>query len=392
MARPEGAMTDMSVPFFRPSIGADEIAEVVDCLENGWLTTGAKARRFEEEFACVIGGGVEAVAVSSATAAMHLALEALGIGPGDEVIVPTYTFTATAEVIRYLGATPVFVDCDPETFNMRPCDFEAALTPATKVVMPVHFAGLPCDMTEIVDLAHRQGIKVVDDAAHALPARHRGRMVGNCGSDATAFSFYANKTMTTGEGGMLVTANPQIAERARQMRLHGISRDVFDRFSDVKANWRYDIVAPGFKYNLTDIAAAIGLHQLKRLDEFRDAREALCRRYDQLLAGLPLRLPSAGRPEDLHSRHLYIVRLAEDAPIERDALILELQKRAIGVSVHYTPLHRMTYWQESCGLQAGAFPNAEAVGRSCISLPLFPAMKEAEQDRVVAALAELLAG
>lgn len=385
-------MSKMTVPFFRPSIGADAIAEVVACLENGWLTTGARARRFEEEFAAEVGGSVEAVAVSSATAAMHLALEALGVGPGDEVVVPTYTFTATAEVVRYLGATPVFVDCDPETFNMRPGDFEAAITPATKVVMPVHFAGLPCDMTAIVNLAQQHGVKVVDDAAHALPARHRGRVIGDCGADATAFSFYANKTMTTGEGGMLVTADPRIAERARQMRLHGINRDVFNRFTEVTASWRYDIVAPGFKYNLTDIAAAIGLHQLKRLHEFRDAREALWRRYDRMLAGLPLRLPCAGSRGDLHSRHLYIVRLTEEAPIDRDALILALQERAIGVSVHYTPLHRMTYWRESCGLLASAFPNADAAGQSCLSLPLFPAMTDAEQDFVVAALTELLSG
>lgn len=385
-------MSDMRVPFFRPSIGAAEIAEVVECLENGWLTTGAKTRRFEEEFAAEIGGAVEAVAVNSATAAMHLALEALGIGPSDEVIVPTYTFTATAEVIRYLGATPVFVDCDPETFNMRPSDFEAALTSATKAVMPVHFAGIPCDMTAIADLARRRGIKVIDDAAHALPSRHRRQMIGDCGADATAFSFYANKTITTGEGGMLVTRDPAIAERARQMRLHGINRDVFDRFSNVRSNWRYDIVAPGFKYNLTDVAAAIGLHQLRRLYEFRDARDALCQRYDRLLTSLPVRLPPSGNPDDLHSRHLYIIRLTESAPIGRDELIAELQERGIGVSVHYTPLHRMSYWQESCGLQAGAFPNAEAIGQSCISLPLFPAMNGAEQDCVVAALTELLSG
>jgi len=385
-------MSDEDVPFFRPSIGEDEIAEVVECLRNGWLTTGAKASRFEEAFAAEIGGGVEAVAVNSATAAMHLALEALGIGPGDEVIVPTYTFTATAEVIRYIGATPVFVDCDPTTFNMRTTDLEGAITPRTKAVMPVHFAGLPCDMTAITALARHHGIKVVDDAAHALPARHRGRMIGDCDADATAFSFYANKTITTGEGGMLVTHDPAVANRARQMRLHGINRDVFNRFNDVKANWCYDIVAPGFKYNLTDIAAAIGLHQLKRLHEFRDAREALCRRYDRLLAVLPLRLPATGEAEDLHSRHLYIVCLAAEAPIGRDELITALQERGIGVSVHYTPLHRMSYWQESCGLQAGAFPNAEAVGRSCVSLPLFPAMSEAQQDRVVAAMTELLAG
>ena len=380
------------VPFFRPSIGPEEIAEVVECLENGWLTTGPKARAFEEEFAAFIGGDVHAVAVNSATAALHLALEAMGIGPGDEVVVPTYTFTATAEVIRYLGATPVFVDCDEATFNMRASDFEGAITDATKAVMPVHFAGLACDLTAMNAIARERGIKVVDDAAHALPTRHNGRMIGDCGADATAFSFYANKTMTTGEGGMLVTRDAEIAARARQMRLHGISRDVFNRFTDRKASWRYDIVAPGFKYNMTDIAAGMGLHQLKKVVDFRDQRAAQAARYDEKLVGLPLILPSAASTDDYHSRHLYIVRTTDASPLDRDALIEGLQARNIGVSVHYTPLHRMTYWQESCGLQAGAFPNAEAIGESCVSLPLFPGMTGEEQDYVVDALAELLGG
>ena len=380
------------VPFFRPSIGPEEIAEVVECLENGWLTTGPKARAFEEEFAAFIGGDVHAVAVNSATAALHLALEAMGIGPGDEVVVPTYTFTATAEVIRYLGATPVFVDCDEATFNMRASDFEGAITDATKAVMPVHFAGLACDLTAMNAIARERGIKVVDDAAHALPTRHNGRMIGDCGADATAFSFYANKTMTTGEGGMLVTRDAEIAARARQMRLHGISRDVFNRFTDRKASWRYDIVAPGFKYNMTDIAAGMGLHQLKKVVDFRDQRAAQAARYDEKLVGLPLILPSAASTDDYHSRHLYIVRTTDASPLDRDALIEGLQARNIGVSVHYTPLHRMTYWQESCGLQAGAFPNAEAIGESCVSLPLFPGMTEEEQDYVVDALEELLGG
>ncbi|NCO98599.1 MAG: DegT/DnrJ/EryC1/StrS family aminotransferase [Sphingomonadales bacterium] len=384
-------MTINGVPFFRPQIGEDEISEVVDSLRNGWLTTGAKSARFENEFATLMGDTCEAIAVNSATAAMHLALEALNIGPGDEVIVPTYTFTATAEVIRYLGATPIFVDCDLDSFNMRPSDFQGAITAQTKAVMPVHFAGLPCNMTEICRIAEKNEIRVVDDAAHALPSRHDGQIIGNCGADATAFSFYANKTMTTGEGGMLVTRDPEIAARARQMRLHGINRDVFNRFTDAKASWRYDIVAPGFKYNLTDIAASIGLHQLPKLDRFREQRTVLCRRYDELLTDLPLVLPASAQSGDQHSRHLYIVRVTEDAPIDRDALIVQLQTRNIGVSVHYTPLHQMTYWQESCGSQTGAFPNSDAIGASCISLPLFPSMSEEEQDYVVDAIRQVLA-
>lgn len=385
-------MSVTAVPFFRPDLGDDEIGEVVDSLRNGWLTTGAKAMRFEADFAALIGGDCQAVAVNSATAAMHLALEAMGVGPGDEVIVPTYTFTATAEVIRYVGATPIFVDCDPATFNMRVSDFAAAITPRTKVVMPVHFAGLACDMTAIVALAREHGIKILDDAAHALPTTHAGRMIGDTGADATAFSFYANKTITTGEGGMLITRDAALADRARQMRLHGINRDVFNRFTDAKASWRYDIVAPGYKYNLTDIAASIGLHQLVKVHRYRDQRAALCARYDAELAALPLILPVDAPGSDSHSRHLYIVRVRADAPLSRDALIAALQARNIGVSVHYTPLHRMSYWQESCGLQAGSFPNAEAIGASCISLPLFPSMSEAEQAYVIAALHDLLGG
>lgn len=381
------------VPFFRPEIGEAEIAEVVDCLRNGWLTTGAKSARFESEFAEFIGDGIHAVAVNSATAALHLALEAMGVGAGDEVIVPTFTFTATAEVVRYLGATPVFVDCDEATFNVGPKQIEPAITGKTKVVMPVHFAGLACDMTGIAALARAHNLKVLDDAAHALPTRHNGRLIGDCGADATAFSFYANKTMTTGEGGMLVTHDPDIAARARQMRLHGINRDVFNRFTDRKASWRYDIVGPGFKYNLTDIAASIGLHQLPRVRQFRDDRAAVCAAYDQRLAHLPLVLPARTEGEaDLHSRHLYIVRVTDASPMDRNTLVEALQARNIGVSVHYTPLHQMSYWLESCGLQAGAFPNAEAIGETCVSLPLYPGMTGEEIDYVVSALEELLGG
>ena len=385
-------MSVESVPFFRPSIGEEEIAEVVDSLRSGWLTTGPKTKRFEEEFAEFLGGSVEAVAVNSATAALHLALEAIGIGPGDEVIVPSYTFTATAEVVRYLGAAPVFIDSDAETFNARADQFEAAITERTKALMPVHFAGLPCDMEGICALAKKHGIKVVDDAAHALPAAQNGVTIGTGDADATAFSFYANKTMTTGEGGMLVTRDPAIAARARVMRLHGISRDVFNRFTDVKASWHYDIVAPGFKYNMTDMAAAIGLHQLKKAQGFRERRAELCARYDAALAGLPLILPPAAPEGDLHSRHLYIVRTTPASPLGRDALIAALQERGIGCSVHYTPLHRMSYWRESCDLEPQHFPNAEAIGQSCVSLPLFMAMSDEELDYVANALRDLLGG
>lgn len=384
-------MTVSGVPFFRPSIGEEEIAEVVDTLRSGWLTTGPKTRRFEEEFAEYLGGGdLIAIAVNSATAALHLALEAIGVGPGDEVVVPSMTFTATAEVVRYMGATPIFVDCDERSLNARADHFEAAITERTKAFMPVHFAGLACAMDEICALARRHGIKVVDDAAHALPAVQAGVTIGAGEADATAFSFYANKTMTTGEGGMLVTRNPEIAERARIMRLHGISRDVFNRFTDVSASWRYDIVAPGFKYNMTDVAAAIGLKQLAKVEDFRERRAAIGARYDEALADLPIVLPADAPSGDLHSRHLYCIRTSDASPLDRDALISGLQARKIGTSVHYMPLHRMSYWRDTFDLEPQHFPNADAIGATCLSLPLFMAMTDDEVDYVVDALRDLL--
>ncbi|MGI9356104.1 MAG: DegT/DnrJ/EryC1/StrS family aminotransferase, partial [Rhizobiaceae bacterium] len=328
------------VPFFRPSIGEEEIAEVVDTLRSGWLTTGPKTQAFEANFSAFIGGDVHAVAVNSATAGLHLALEAAGIGQGDEVICPTLTFTATAEVIRYLGAVPKFVDIEEATLNVS-CDLiEAAIGPKTKAVMPVHFAGLPVDMPGVQALADKHGLKVIDDAAHALPTRCQGQLIGNTGADATVFSFYASKTMTTGEGGMLVTGDRKLAARARQMRLHGIDSDVFKRFTDTRASWQYDVIAPGFKYNMTDLAASLGLCQLRRVEEFRHIRQRLASRYTDDLAGLPLTLPPCPCEGDTHSWHLYVVRLTNDAPCNRDHLIYEMKKRGVRTSVHYRPLHK----------------------------------------------------
>ncbi|MDQ5925965.1 MAG: hypothetical protein QG554_907, partial [Pseudomonadota bacterium] len=254
------------LPFALPEIGEEEIAEVVDTLRSGWVTTGPKARLFEQAFVDYLGdASLQAIAVNSATAGLHLALEALGIGPGDEVITTTHTFTATAEVVRYLGADVKLVDIDPATLNIDPAAIEAAITPRTKALMPVHYAGLSVDMDAIHAIAQKHGLKVVEDAAHALPTTWKGQTIGTLHSDAVVFSFYANKTMTTGEGGMLVTRDAAVAARAKVMRLHGINRDAFDRFTAKVPSWYYEIVAPGFKYNLTDIAAAMGLHQLKRL-------------------------------------------------------------------------------------------------------------------------------
>lgn len=378
------------VPFFRPSIDDDEISAVVECLRSGWLTTGPKCTAFEAEFSKFLGGHVEAVAVNSATAALHLGLEAFGVGPGDEVIVPTLTFTATAEVVRYLGATPVLVDIDTSTLCIDIEQVETAITSNSKVIMPVHFAGRMSDMTTLRAIADKHGLRILDDAAHALPAHHQGVTVGKAGADVTAFSFYANKTLTTGEGGMLVTADPAIAARARTMRLHGIDRDVFNRFTDPRASWVYDVVAPGFKYNLTDIASALGLVQLQRANDFGRIRTERVARYDAAFTDLPLILPPGPAVGDGHSWHLYIVQLTEDAPFNRDDFILALKEQGIGTSVHYRPLHQMTVWKPFC--EGAAFPEADLVFSRCVSLPLFMAMTDAEQDRVIEVVRGILGG
>jgi dTDP-4-amino-4,6-dideoxygalactose transaminase len=379
------------LPFALPEIGEEEIAEVVDSLRSGWVTTGPKARRFEADFAAFLGDpALHCVAVNSATAGLHLALEAIGIGPGDEVITTTHTFTATAEVVRYLGADVKLVDIDPATLNIDPQAVEAAITPRTKALIPVHYAGLAADMPALLALAKQHGLKVVEDAAHALPTTRGGRLVGTLDSDATVFSFYANKTITTGEGGMLVTRDAALAKRAQVMRLHGMNRDAFDRFTATVPSWYYEIVAPGFKYNLTDIAAALGLHQLKRLPAFQQKREQLAAHYNAGLRGLPVILPPPPAPGDTHAWHLYVLRLADGAPIGRDALIEALYAAGIGCSVHYIPLHLQPYWRDRYGLQAAMFPHSQHAYEQMLSLPLYTRMTDADVDRVLAVLHRLL--
>ena len=379
------------LPFALPEIGDEEIAEVIDTLKSGWVTTGPKARRFEQDFAAFLGApGIEAIAVNSATAGLHLALEALGIGPGDEVITTTHTFTATAEVVRYLGADVRLVDIDPATLNIDPAAIEAAITPRTKAILPVHFAGMAVDMDAVLAIARRHGLKVVEDAAHALPTTHGGRLVGTLDSDITVFSFYANKTITTGEGGMAVTRDPALAARMKVMRLHGINRDAFDRFTAKVPSWYYEIVAPGFKYNLTDIAAAMGIHQLKRAQGFQQKRAQLAALYDELLADLPLILPPRPAAGEVHSWHLYVLRLTDDAPIGRDALIEALYAAGIGCSVHYIPLHLHPYWRERYDLQAADFPHSQRAYERMLSVPLYTRMTEDDVRRVAAALRQAL--
>jgi len=375
------------LPFALPEIGEEEIAEVVDTLRSGWVTTGPKAKRFEEDFVEFLGDEtLQALAVNSATAGLHLALEALGIGPGDEVITTTHTFTATAEVARYLGADVVLVDIDPNTLCIDPKLVEAAITPRTKAILPVHYAGLAADMPALLAIAKRHGLKVVEDAAHALPTTCGGRLIGTLDSDVTVFSFYANKTITTGEGGMVVTRDAALAQRMRTMRLHGMSRDAFDRFTAKVPSWYYEIVAPGFKYNLTDIAAALGIHQLKRARAFHRRREQLAALYDEGLAGLPVITPPWPKDGDGHAWHLYVLQLADAAPLERDTLIERLFAAGIGCSVHYIPLHLQPYWRDRYALRTEQFPNSERAYRRMLSLPLYTRMRDDDVRRVVDAV------
>ena len=382
-------MTDF-IPFAKPSIGEDEIAEVSDSLRKGWVTTGPKAKRFETDFARYIGDGVEAVALNSATAGLHLALEALGISEDDEVITTPYTFTATAEVVRYLGADPVFVDIDPATLNIDVDSIEAAITEKTRAILPVHFAGLSCNMDEILAIARKHDLKVVEDAAHALPGRYKQQLIGTLDSDATVFSFYANKTITTGEGGMLVTRNGGLAERCRAMRLHGINRDVFARYASDKPSWFYEVIAPGYKYNLTDIAASIGIHQLKKADLFQQQRERQAAVYLRELAALPLRMPAVAPQGWQHSWHLFVIRLTGDAPVSRNEFIEKMAQQNIGCSVHFIPLHIQPYWRDRYNFKPDDFPRAREAYEGAVSLPLYPRMTAAEQQRVIDAIRSIL--
>ena len=375
--------------FAAPEIGEEEIAEVVDSLRSGWVTTGPKARRFEQDFSAYLGGEVESVAINSATAGLHLALEALGVGPGDEVITTTHTFTATAEVVRYLGATPVFVDVRPDTLCIDADAVRAAVTPRTKVLMPVHYAGLAADMGALSAIARDCGLAIVEDAAHAFPTTYNGRMIGTLDSDITVFSFYANKTMTTGEGGMLVTRHPHLAARARTMRLHGINRDAFDRFTATVPSWYYEVVAPGFKYNLTDIAAALGIHQLRKAESFRQRRAVIASVFQSAFAGLPVRLPADAPAGDVHAWHLYVLRLG-DVAVSRDSFIERLYAAGIGCSVHYIPLHLQPYWRDTFGLRAEMFPESQRAYERMVSLPIYSKMTDVDVQRVVEGVRDAL--
>ena len=378
----------LKIPFCRILCDGNESRYVKETLESGWLTTATKCFEFEQKFRQRVGAKY-ACAVNSGTAALHLACEAAGIGPGDKVFVPTMTFTASAEVLRYLGADPVFLDIDYGTGLITPEILDEAIRkyPKSKALVLVHLGGQSAQMLGegpvpenqgILGVCRRHGLKLIEDAAHAFPTRHHSRLVGSFG-DATCFSFYANKTITTGEGGMLVTDDQALFERAKVMRLHGINRDIWDRFTSATPSWEYDVVAPGLKYNMPDVSAAIGLAQLERADEFRAERQRCAQYYYEHLTGLEaIDLPVLqGLMED-HAWHLFRIVLNEGSPISRNMFIEKMNEAGIGTSVHYKPLHRMKYYRELYQLIAENYPNAERHWRGTVSLPIYPSLTDDE--------------
>jgi dTDP-4-amino-4,6-dideoxygalactose transaminase len=377
------------LPFALPHITQAEIDEVIDTLRSGWLSTGPKTKRLEREFAEVVGVP-HAVAVSSATAGLHLALDAVGVRAGDEVIVPVYTFTASAAVVVHCQACPVFVDVDPVTCNIDPLQLEAAITPRTRAVIVVHLAGVPAEMDAILAIAQAKHIAVIEDAAHAFPATYRGRMIGTLG-DITAFSFYATKTLATGDGGMVTTSNPEYARRMASMALHGMSRDAWNRYA-AGGSWYYEIVDAGFKYNLTDMAAALGLHQLARREWLLQRRRAIAAQYTDAFSSLP-ELETPSNPAHVgHAWHLYMLRLhPERLSIGRDAFIKELSAANIGTSVHFIPLQLHPYYRDTFKVAPEDFPVALDAYQREISLPIYPGMSDEDVADVIAAVQGIVA-
>ncbi len=386
----------LKVPFSRISCSGNELKYVTEVLESGWLTTAGKAQLFEKLFAEKVKAGY-ACAVNSCTAALHLGLEALGVQPGDKVFVPDMTFTATAEVIRYLNADPVFLDVDYSTLLLTPEILNSAILehPDVKYLIMVHYGGHPAEMvnaagTGILNICKKHGIKVMEDAAHAFPASINTTPVGSM-SDITCFSFYANKTITTGEGGMLTTNNEEIYKRVKTMRLHGINRDVWDRFTSDKPSWEYDVVAPGYKYNMPDINAAIGLAQLEYADEMRLARQKIAEYYYAELSDMEMiDLPGCNVPFENHAWHLFPVVLNEQSPISRNLFIEKMSELGIGTSVHYKPMHRMTYYRNKYNLTPEAFPVAEKIWRGNVSLPIYPLLSQDDLIETVNAIKTIL--
>ena len=373
------------IPFSRPWIDETEIEAVSQVLESKWISTGARVREFERAFAEYLNVK-HAIAVSSCTAALHLSLVVTGIGIGDEVITTPYTFTATAEAIRYVGAKPVFVDINPETLNIDVTKIESAITDRTKAIVPVHIAGVPCDMDVLQGICHTHNLVLIDDAAHAIPTQYNGKYIGSIG-DLSAFSFYANKNMTTAEGGMITTNNDNYAEILRTMRLHGIDKDAWARQSK-RSIWRYDITSEGYKYNMTDIQAAMGLCQLMKLNKQHERRQKYAEIYNKELQKYPqIKTPYQTENAYQHAWHLYIIQLQTG---NRDDFVEFLREENIECSVHYIPLHLFEYYQKQYGYNVGDFPNAEEVFERVVSLPLHPGLTESDVSLVIGTIGKVL--
>lgn len=374
--------------FHRPFITEEEINEMVDTLRSGWLSMGPKTIRFEDEFNKYIGSK-RSIAVSSWTAAGHLSLEAFGIQRDDEVIVPTMTFPATAEIVCYFGAKPVIVDVEEDTLNISLKEIEKALTPKTKAIIPVHYGGQPCDMDEIMGFAKQHNLKVLEDAAHSLPAYYKGRKIGTI-ADVTCFSFYATKTLSTGEGGMICTNDEEIAERCAIMRLHGINRDAWKRYSE-SGSWYYEVVAPGYKYNFTDLQASLGLPQLKKVDDMWNSRKAIAAKYTEAFKDLDTITLHTIKPDRESSWHLYPVRLNLDMlKIGRAQIIEELKQNNIGVGVHFMPVHQHLFYSETFKLDDKNYPVASSVFPRLLSLPIYPGMTEKNVEKVINVFTDIL--
>jgi dTDP-4-amino-4,6-dideoxygalactose transaminase len=381
--------TDPFLPFSLPEIGQEEIDEVADTLRSGWLTNGPKTRAFEGAFREATDSE-HAVALSSCTAGLHLALLACDVGPGDEVITTPLTFAATVSMIIHAGATPVLADISEDDYNIDPAEIERRLTPRTKAIIPVHYAGQPCRMDEILRIAKARNLRVIEDAAHALGASYKGTATGAIGDCAT-FSFYPIKPITTGQGGMLTTDNEELAERVRLLSLHGLSKNAWDRYSD-KGSAFYSVLAPGFNYVMTDIQAAIGIHQMRRLPGFQSRRTELARLYAEHLADLPEVITPSVRADVEHCWHLYAIRVdSERLKINRDQVIEELRARGIGTSVHFIPIHYHPFFSEHLGVTEGTYPVAERVFDGLISLPLYSRMTDDDVARVSSALHDIVA-
>lgn len=379
------------IPFALPDIGEEEIQSVVNCMRSGWLTTGINAKKFESDFSEYIGDpSLDSISVNSASMGIMLACEALGLKKDDEVILPVYTFSASAMMPYHLGIKPVFVDIDEASMNIDPLKIEAAITSKTKAIMVVHFAGLACDMDTIKEIAKKHNLLLLEDAAHCLPATYNRRMVGNHSSDATIFSFYATKTITTGEGGMIVTSRKEVADRCKIMRLHGISRDVFDRYTAKGSKWYYEIVAPGQKCNLTDVAASIGIEQLKKANKFAERRKEIANKYFHAFKELPIILPQDALKSDIHSWHLFVIRIKKEASVDRDAFIGSMNEYGVGCSVHFIPLHYHPFWQEALNVKVGDFPVAEKAYEAAVSLPIYTKMTDEHVNKVIEAVKKIL--